>query len=102
MPTPTFDSKIMPTSLPPSPTEQVLFPVNSSTFTVIIAFYVGEHLHTHTLGAFVAATKNYSSRLGLAKITSNVVPSIISKVFVFFSKSASASYTSLAVVRSLI
>jgi len=72
IPTPTWDSKIIPTSLPPSPTEQVLLPVNKETFFVTIAFCVGLHLHTQTQGALVATEKNFSSNLGVDKQRSRV------------------------------
>jgi len=72
IPTPTFASNIMPTSLPPSPTLHVLLPVNSPILTTIIAFYVGEHRQTQTDGAIVAALKNLSSRSFLDKNNSRV------------------------------
>lgn len=100
IPTPTFASRIMPTSLPPSPTEQVRLPVNSPILTVIIAFYVGEHLQTQTEGANVAALKNLSSSSFLLKNRSSVYPSIISNVLVFCSKSFNLSSASLTDSRS--
>ena len=44
---------------------------------VIIAFYVGLHLQTQTLGALVDSRKKRSSNFLLDKIKSNVYPSII-------------------------
>ena len=101
IPTPTFASRIIPTSLPPSPTEQVLFPVNSPILTVTRAFYVGLHLQTQTEGAKVAALKKRSSNKGSDISSSRVQPSIIRSVLVFYSNSSSLALASLIVSRSL-
>ena len=53
IPIPTLDSKIMPTSLPPSPMAAVLLPVYWDIFLVTSAFCVGEHRQTQTEGDFV-------------------------------------------------
>lgn len=77
IPIPTFASKIIPTSFPPSPTAAVLLPVYRFISLTINAFYVGLHLHTQTLGANVAVVKNFCSRPLLDKNKSKVYPSII-------------------------
>jgi hypothetical protein len=46
------------TSLPPSPTQAILFPVIYRMFLATIAFYVGLQRHTHTDFAPEAASKN--------------------------------------------
>ena len=89
MPTPMWASYI-PTSLPPSPTLQVRLPVNYAIFRVIKDFWVGLHRQTQTLGAFVAASQNFSSRLGLVSIRSRVYPSIIRSASCFLSNSESS------------
>lgn len=58
IPIPTSASNIMPTSLPPSPTAAVRFLVYVPIFLTIIAFCVGLHLQTQTLGERVATAKN--------------------------------------------
>jgi len=56
IPIPRFDSRIIPTSFPPSPTHATHLPVYFLTHFVISAFYVGEHLQTHTAGALQATS----------------------------------------------
>ena len=82
IPIPTSASKIIPTSLPPSPTAAILLPpVYFLISQHMIAFCVGLHLHTHTHGAFIASSKNFYSILFLPlSIVSSVFPSIISTV----------------------
>jgi hypothetical protein len=50
IPTPTWDSKIIPTSFPPSPIEQVLVFVYFFIPRTTKAFWVGEHLQQTTAG----------------------------------------------------
>lgn len=61
IPIPTFASKIIPTSFPPSPTHATHLPVYFQTAHVISAFYVGEHQQTQTTGALQATSKKYFS-----------------------------------------
>jgi hypothetical protein len=92
IPTPTFASKIMPTSLPPSPIAQVLLPVIYEIFLVIVAFWVGEHLQTQTLGDLVASMKNLSSSFLFDKKKSKDVPSIIRITLLAFLEYSSSRY----------
>ena len=102
MPIPTCASKIIPTSLPPSPTAAVLLPVYCIIFLTIRAFWVGLHLHTHTLGASVAVEKNFSSRLLVERIMSKLYPSIISMSFsAFWANFANISSTCFQLCISL-
>jgi hypothetical protein len=57
--------------------------VNCAIFRVIKDFWVGLQRQTQTLGAFVAANQNFSSRLGLVSMRSKVYPSIISSASCF-------------------
>ena len=58
IPIPISASYIIATSLPPSPTQAILFPVIYLIFLATIAFYVGLHRHTQTDFAPEAASKN--------------------------------------------
>ena len=46
----------------------------------MIAFYVGEHLQTHTAGHAAASSKNSFSRFAPLSTVSSVIPSITSTV----------------------
>jgi hypothetical protein len=83
IPIPTLASMIMPTSLPPSPTEAVLFLVYWFIFLTIRAFWVGLHLQTQTDGARVDTVKNYSSSDFVDRNRSREIPSIMSTLSVF-------------------
>jgi len=98
MPRPICAFRIIGTSLPPSPTAQVRLPVNFPIFLVMMAFYVGLHLQTQTLGAFVAALKKVSSSREFSRHRSSVYPSIMRIVFSCISKSASSYSVRLAFV----
>ena len=59
IPIPISASKIIPTSLPPSPTAAILLPFEYYFNNLTIsAFYVGLHLQTHRQGAKIATSKN--------------------------------------------
>lgn len=81
IPIPTSASRIIPTSLPPSPTAAIRLPVYFLINIATYAFYVGEHLQTQTQGALVATLKNSVAKSSYWKIVSKVLPSIISVVF---------------------
>lgn len=103
IPIPTLDSKIIPTSFPPSPIAAVLLPVYWDIFFVTKAFYVGEHLQTHTDGDFVDSWKNLSSSFLLVKKKSKDYPSIIKTTeLARLENSSSFYYASRASVISLI
>jgi len=80
----------------------VRLPVYCPIFLVIIAFWVGEHLQTHTQGAAEAILKNCSSRSSLCKKISRVYPSIMSIVLVLVLNSSRSNCASLQLSMSLI
>lgn len=98
IPTPTSHSKIMPTSFPPSPIPQILFPpVYSLRAFAISAFYVGEHLHTHTHGARMTSEKNLSMHSWSLSTVLSDFPSMTTVVFFTYLYMASSSEMIFAV-----
>ena len=79
IPIPTSASKIIPTSLPPSPIAAILLLfVYFLRRLQIFAFYVGLHLQTQTHGAFIANSKNSACNSSAAfNIVSRLLPSIM-------------------------
>ena len=90
IPIPISASKIMPTSLPPSPIAAILLPpVYPFKSYVTSAFWVGEHLQIQTHAAWIAILKKSScKRSWLINIVSRDVPSITKVtlgIFLFYS-----------------
>ena len=63
IPMPTFASRIIPTSFPPSPIPATMAPVISLSFSVMNAFCVGRQRQQMTAGAFLAVSKNNEDML---------------------------------------
>jgi len=78
IPRPTSASMIIGTSLPPSPTQAMRFPVALMIHFATAAFYMGLQRQTQTEFAFLATLKNLSHKFKFASTTSRVVPVIIS------------------------
>lgn len=83
-PIPTSLDYIIPTSFPPSPTAATTSPEYFFRSSVIMAFYVGEHLQQITEGQFNAAFINYYSNPFNASY--KLVPSITNTLLELASK----------------
>jgi len=80
IPIPTSDTYIIPTSFPPSPIAQVIYPVHYLIPNVNIAFYLGEHRQQITAGALLAMVKINFFIFSFDVAVAIVFPSIIRTV----------------------